>query len=65
MEVIVICYDVWQDEETGEYYGDVFRYDRKTRKTTDIITTENVSSVKAVKEYIEKKYPGAVCIHCG
>ena len=61
----IICFDVWLDKEKNNYYADVFSFNRKTRKSTDIETTESMSTIGKVKCYVHTRYPGAICIHCG
>lgn len=61
-----ICYDIWHDEDAGDFYGEIYSFNRKTRKVTEIESpTRSMSTVDAMKAFILGKYPNAICIHCG
>lgn len=64
--MIITCYEVWFDEEDGDYYAQVFNYDREKGKVIhDIETMAEFSSVEATKTAVEMKYSDAICVHCG
>lgn len=75
MDNVRVFFDVWFNEnegfdDDGSWYGEVYSYEMDGRKiksdtSKDVETTESMDTANGVKQYVEDKYPGATCIHCG